>query len=238
MIKYILDSLEEGLTTLRHKDYSKKSDYSKFKEYHLKYDDRRAFQKAFGDFDSVDAYRMDYPDANSYGILVFNKNNTKAGQYAFYSNSKIKGGLTYISGKDRGDIQAKVSKTFDMLAEYALKDIERKHANKEAASNHTVKVGDIFTRSFGYSMSLVNYYQVVSLVGTKSCKVRRIKSKRVGDEDRGGGYYVVPLKDEFYDDKIITSRIQSRSNKFYITIDSDSADLYIDGEKDYVNRND
>lgn len=62
-----------------------------------------------------------------------------------------------------------------------------------------VHEGDIFVSSWGYSMTLVDFYQVTKVSKTgKSVNVRKLASKVVsGNIDSPQGGYVTPIKDRF-----------------------------------------
>jgi len=69
-------------------------------------------------------------------------------------------------------------------------------------------VGTIFVASWGSTMTLVDFYQVVGVTKSgKSVKVRQISSRRVTDEDRGGDFKVVPIPDDIRGETM-TKRLQ------------------------------
>ena len=68
---------------------------------------------------------------------------------------------------------------------------------------HNVKVGDIFYTSFGYDMTLVNYYQVVR-VTAKRATVKEIKSNVIFEENNFSGKRI-PVKDEFINNETFTT---------------------------------
>ena len=77
---------------------------------------------------------------------------------------------------------------------------ERRKAQK-LTKDHDIKVGDIFYTCWGYDQTNIDYYQVVDVRGS------RIDLREIGQEvvDRyPGGEEVVPVKDSFTSDKIIT----------------------------------
>ena len=70
-----------------------------------------------------------------------------------------------------------------------------------------VKVGDIFHCSWGYDMTINDYYQVVDLTPSgKSVRVRKLNKETV----KYGEYFTgreMPIKDNFATDNIMTKRL-------------------------------
>lgn len=78
-----------------------------------------------------------------------------------------------------------------------------KEQKKEIFDN--IKVGNIFECTWGYSMTLVDFYQVVEKKGTATVKLRKLNNKnQTGDGFQGT---TIAKKDDFYDDKILTKRL-------------------------------
>lgn len=59
---------------------------------------------------------------------------------------------------------------------------------KEVVNIHGVKVGDIFSMSWGYEQTNVNYFQVVELKGSTMIKIREIASQFIRSESSLSGY--------------------------------------------------
>lgn len=74
---------------------------------------------------------------------------------------------------------------------------------EEIVNAHGVKVGDIFYTSFGYDMTLVNFYQVIKVM-PKSVSVREISSGIVDGDNFAGKCR--PIKDDFISDDVYTTR--------------------------------
>lgn len=74
-----------------------------------------------------------------------------------------------------------------------------------------VHEGDIFVSSWGYSMTLVDFYQVTKVSKTgKSVSVRRLASKVVsGNIDSPQGEYVIPIKDRFEGEELRNKRLKA-----------------------------
>ena len=69
--------------------------------------------------------------------------------------------------------------------------------NKSICEKYNVKVGDIFSGSWGYSMTIPEFYQVVK-VTKQSVRVRKIGTKNVLGDGRCGHAEAIP--DFFVDD--------------------------------------
>lgn len=80
---------------------------------------------------------------------------------------------------------------------------ETKAKTAEAVANR--KVGDIYVETYGYNMTLNNFYQVVGLVGKQSVEVREIGSIVV-DGDAGYQGTEIPAIDSFMKDAKTTTR--------------------------------
>ena len=50
----------------------------------------------------------------------------------------------------------------------------------------TLKVGDILVSSWGYNMTIVNFYRVVKLVGAKSVKIEKLTSNTIRGDSWSG----------------------------------------------------
>lgn len=72
-----------------------------------------------------------------------------------------------------------------------------------------VRVGDIFLNVWGYSMNLVDFYQVTKVSATgKSVNVRKIKTAVVsGDVNSPYGGRVMPVKDSFVGEELKNRRV-------------------------------
>lgn len=54
---------------------------------------------------------------------------------------------------------------------------EKAEPKPEKAKSHGVQVGDIFSMSWGYDQTNVDFFQVVKLCGEKSCRIRGVTPK-------------------------------------------------------------
>ena len=72
-----------------------------------------------------------------------------------------------------------------------------------------VQVGDIFHCSWGYDMTINDYYQVVALTPSgKSVKVRKLNKETVHSGEYFSGREM-PIKDDFVSEHVKTHRLQS-----------------------------
>lgn len=77
-----------------------------------------------------------------------------------------------------------------------------------------VKVGDIFTYSWGYDQTNVDCYQVVELKGTSTALLKEISRKFIEHTGNGMAGYFEPIKDCFVKDaETLTKRIQTTGGK-------------------------
>jgi hypothetical protein len=84
--------------------------------------------------------------------------------------------------------------------------IERKE--KRLAFVHTLKVGDILSCSWGWEQTNVDFYQVIEVKG-KMVKIREIQCSMPNGEEGFMTGFVIPLKDQFTDEKILTKKVLS-----------------------------
>lgn len=102
-----------------------------------------------------------------------------------------------------------------------------------------VKVGDIFHCSWGYDMTINDYYQVVDLTPSgKSVRVRKLNKETV----HSGEYFQgreMPIKDDFATDNILTKRLATDyAGRPDIKITSYSWATLWDGESNFFNHMD
>lgn len=98
---------------------------------------------------------------------------------------------------------------FNNMKEEALRKKSRKAERKEANSNVTVKVDDIFISSGGYEQTNISFYQVVEVKG-KTAKLREIYSNVIDKGYCTGIAY--PKKDDFKNSEIFVRRIKAGYN--------------------------
>lgn len=115
------------------------------------------------------------------GVLAFFGNRTKPFMYFWYETEAKR--------------NAKITEFFETVTA----NQERKAATrKERAQPHNVKLGDIFSTSWGWDQTQVEFYQVVELKGKATVVVRELKAHvAAGSETTGDSNRVYAVKDDF-----------------------------------------
>lgn len=122
---------------------------------------------------------------------------------------RVKGYKKYNSEAERN----KAYKTLIMNVKKRLdkkKEERAERAAERAAFQHTLKVGDILSGSWGYNQTNVTFAQVTKLVGSKMVEVRKITHKVVGD--RGQELLVMPVKNSWANDSKVYKRRVGQGN--------------------------
>lgn len=100
-------------------------------------------------------------------------------------------------------------------------------SSSEPVSKYGLKVGDILSGSWGYSMTIVEFYKVVKIVSPCRVEIAEIGSEVVRS-DRGGGENLMPDPDRVIGEPVIKNvmknRYSSDENDFYIKI-NDSCNI-------------
>ena len=90
----------------------------------------------------------------------------------------------------------------DKLTKGTVKSVSTHKADKPKKVNkYGVNVGDLYCSSFGYDMTLLNFYQVTNIIGESMVEVKEIKGKCV-DGYAGYSGHMVPVKDSFISEPI------------------------------------
>ncbi len=88
------------------------------------------------------------------------------------------------------------------------KTIEFKAGLKVSAKNpHTLKVGDILVTSWGYSMTFVDFYEIVELTGKCSAMVRKLSQVEVSEDSNGWSGRVLAEKGHYVGEPFKVFRI-------------------------------
>lgn len=109
---------------------------------------------------------------------------------------------------------AKAMKTYPWLTRENFRingtEEERRKSQKTIAADMEVHVGDVFVSSWGYSMTLVDFYQVTKVSKTgKSVNVRKLAHKVVdGVISSPQGGRVAPVKDCFVGEELRNKRVR------------------------------
>lgn len=115
----------------------------------------------------------------------------------FYTGKQSKH-TWYYSFPTVTDMGAKINETISRLMSWEDKKVERKEARKNATSS--VKVGQIYSYSWGYDQTNVEFYQVTEING-KTFTIREISAQSCGEAPSGSmSENVKPIKDAFLKD--------------------------------------
>lgn len=82
---------------------------------------------------------------------------------------------------------------------------------QKTKESHTLQVGDVLRSSYGYNMTLINYYQVIELVSKSSVIVRELKQQKSGE---GWSGKCAPVINEFIDEPVKMRVCAGNSIKF------------------------
>lgn len=103
---------------------------------------------------------------------------------------------------------------------------ESQAAEKAAAKNHNIKVGDIFTRTFSWEYTRAHYYQVVAVKG-QTLSLRKVGNIEVEHENANHmSWYTIPAENAYLNDEIIKARVSATLNRgnearFYVKLNGD-----------------
>ena len=113
-------------------------------------------------------------------------------------------------------------------------DAKNKEAKKEAAGNHTFKVGDALYQSWGYDQTNIDFFEVVEVL-PKSVKIRPISQIMV---ENSGGFmseYVKPHLGNFTGEAMIKPvkawLREGTAPNYYVSNGRHSLSLYDSGDK-------
>jgi len=95
--------------------------------------------------------------------------------------------------KDAETLNKKIEEFFKQIQEY---EKYKRENDRRKVSPRDLNVGDILTSTWGYSMTIVDYYQVISLVGNSSAVIRKLNQRTVRGDDGFSGE-TIPVKDSF-----------------------------------------
>lgn len=129
----------------------------------------------------------------------------------------------YLTENDRQD---KLNKIVEAQNKHKR---ELKKRRQDQIKESTLQVGDILCSTWGYNMTIVDFYQVVEIIGKRTISARPIATK---DEDTGYmSGYSMPVKDRF-------TGLKERymvSHGSTIKINQSSRASLWDGKKKYFN---
>lgn len=100
-------------------------------------------------------------------------------------------------------------------------------AASEPVSKYGIKVGDILSGSWGYSMTIAEFYKVTKIVSPCRIEMVEIGSDLIS-ADRGGGENLMPNPDKVIGEpaikNVVADRYDRNPNAFYIKL-NDSCNL-------------
>lgn len=120
---------------------------------------------------------------------------------------------------------------FEINVKYIGKPVKANNVEYDTYPN--VKEGTIFVCIWGYSMVIVDYYQVVKRTG-KSVYLRKLNAKKQGDI-RGT---ITPIKDSFYDNEVFRSIISGEEKNPHVKIKNKGYAHLWDGKPDHYDESD
>lgn len=147
-----------------------------------------------------------------------------------------------ISAREHNEKNAtiEVIGKYDELYKIKTEELKEKAKNKKPLplikELKGIKLNDVFSYSWGYDQTNVNYYQVVGFKGKSTVLIREISSRMVESK----GYSSMagecePRLNSFIGDEVIEKRIgiSSYNNQVYLNMEFSCAYLW-DGKPDYI----
>jgi hypothetical protein len=166
-------------------------------------------------------------ERQEYGIEVFIGTRDNKFLAIGYEGRKKKSSFHYRFGS-RAELDAHVAKFIENNERHAQRKADAKEAKRVALveAKKNIAIGDIYVASWGYSMTIVDAYQVVGK--TAAMVTLREIDMTTTSGDAGFTGEVRPIKDAFLNEKTMKKRIGE-----YIKIDSSAFARKWDGERSY-----
>lgn len=82
-----------------------------------------------------------------------------------------------------------------------------------AVSKFGIKIGDILCDSWGYNMTIVEFYKVTKIISPTKIEIVELGHKLTGEADRGGGEYRLPDTDRPIGEPVVKQVTQSGYEK-------------------------
>ena len=102
---------------------------------------------------------------------------------------------------------------------------EQRRDSEDTQNAEGVHLGDLFSCSWGYEQTNVDFYQVVGLKGAHTIVVRRLNTRRREVLNTMTGYSR-PIRDSFRDEKTYTLRTKLWQDELYINAPNDTGCLH------------
>ena len=249
-LKTIINSLvEEGLTVMTIKEYNKDNKQKAFRTSITKMEKGKRGQYLAGNEKEDDIYRVEYPDLNLYYRLILNSpQSPEHAVIQLFSGRKqrydVFRKIPHLPTESRESLLAKVNNLIQYNVEQAIKNREYKESRKvQNSAQHGIKVGDIFSSSWGYSMTIASFYKItkVSPSGKTATFIEIEKERSGGDEWGQGSFKSVPITPHKTrrNSKEKRSRLQFGGAKgFYIMGNNDEQAYIWDGKPVHENHDD
>lgn len=106
-------------------------------------------------------------------------------------------------------------------------DTPKTGAQKNVISKYGIKVGDILADSWGYSMTIVEFYKVTKIISSTKVEIVEL-GHIVTDTDRGGGSYRMPDTENYIGEpveKIVAQNSYEKPNNLWHIKINDSISL-------------
>lgn len=87
---------------------------------------------------------------------------------------------------ERLELAQAIANSEDYAEQIRAEEPKKKKAKSEKKNAYGVKIGDIFSASWGYEQTNNNFFQVVALVGEKSVRVREVNPSIVSRKSVSG----------------------------------------------------
>jgi hypothetical protein len=139
-------------------------------------------------------------DIHNFFTAYYNKTSNKV---TIYTGRKTKKPVVYFTKSEDEAIDIINKKLAIVQEKKDYKDQQRAQKKEKASEiRENIKIGDIFYTSWGYSMTIVEFFQVTKIV-KKKVEIKRIAQTVKNDNYMSG--YCSPVKDDFISESKLCS---------------------------------
>lgn len=152
----------------------------------------------------------DYPKDLFATYVWFNGDTYRA---MFFSGKRSQPNWHYNFGNDRDRMKKEINESISRLMSWEDMKAKRKEERKNVIKD--IKVGDLFSSSWGYDQTNVDFYQVIAVKG-KTFTIRPIGGRTVpgsGGDYSGMADKVTAVRDAFLEDLVRYPILTKRSLK-------------------------
>jgi hypothetical protein len=121
----------------------------------------------------------------------------------------------------------------ESLVSGSTKEVKAEAKQAPEQTVEGIKIGDIFTYSWGYEQTNVDCFQVVGFKGKSTLLLREIATKHSSSCGNSMAENFIADKDNFVSEEVIQKRLMNKSWGKYITFDHGHGRLW-DGREFYV----